>query len=200
MDGEYRPKDEMWVKDVETIKVVADGRRLAILRLMQEPTTVKEISAELALSPSKLYYHVNMLEKHGLITVIDHNIDSGIVEKVYQVTARQLKLVNPLINPDVSNETTDALFTPLLEETIADFRASLAESADSQQPPRYPFVSKKSVRLTDTQLTALHAKLDTLIQEVTAMGHEDSDGDAYDLTVVFAKQRVKRDPAAMRDE
>lgn len=188
MDDEYQPIDEMWVKDVETIKVVADGRRLSILRLMQEPITVKGISAELALPPSKLYYHVNMLEKHGLITVVDHNIDSGIVEKIYQVTARQLKIVNPLINPDLSNEAADALFTPMLEQTIADFRASLVGSADTHHPPRFPFVSKKSVRLTDEQLTALHAKLDTLIQEVTAIGNHNPDGDAYDLTVVFSKR------------
>lgn len=187
MDDQFEPQEAMWVTDVETIKVVADERRLAILRLMQEPTTVKAISAELDIPASKLYYHVNMLEKHGLITIVDHNIESGIVEKIYQVTARQLKLVNPLINPDVSNEAADALFTPLLEKTIVDFRASLAESADTHQPPRFPFLSKKSVRLTDDQLTALHAKLDTLIQEVTAIGTNNPDGDIYDLTVVFAK-------------
>lgn len=189
MSSEYEPKAEMWVKDVETIKVVADGRRLAVLRLMQEPTTVKAISAELDSPPSKLYYHVNMLEKHGLITVVDHNIESGIVEKIYQVTARQLKIVNPLINPDISNAEADALFTPMLAETVADFRASLLESADTHHPPRYPFLSKKSVRLNDAQLTALHAKLDTLIQEVTAMSNDDSDSNQYDLTVVFSKSQ-----------
>ena len=181
----FEPKAEQWITDVETMKVVADGRRLAILRLMQEATTVKAISAELAIPPSKLYYHVNMLEKHGLITVVRHNIESGIVEKVYQVTARQLKLVNPLVNPDATNEEVAALFKPMLEETIEDFLNSLRKSADDRQPPRFPFVTKKRVHLTDAQLTALHARLDALIQEVAAI---DDDGNGYDLTIVFAKQ------------
>ena len=184
------PKAELWVHDVETIKVVANTRRMKILNLMQERTTVKAIAAVLNIPPSKLYYHVNLLEQHNLITVVDHNIESGIVEKVYLATAKQIKIVNPLIRPDMSNETADALFTPMLEETIHGFQASLANPADTaQHPPRYPFFTKKSLHLSDDQLTLLHQKLDDLVQEVTAMGADDGEEmDDYDLTIVFYKK------------
>lgn len=188
----HEPLAELWVEDVETIKVVADGRRLKILALMQEPTTVKAISAELDIPASKLYYHVNLLEKHNLIQVVDHNIDSGIVEKIYQVTARQFKIVNPLLRTDLPDDAADAIFTNMLEETQRDFRqAYAARNKDEQVPPRHPFLSKKAFRLTDEQLTMLHGKLTALIEEVTALGVTNAalDEPVYDLTLVFFKQK-----------
>lgn len=185
------PNPELWVEDVETIKVMADKRRLAVLRLMQQPTTVNAVANELQIAPSKLYYHVNLLEKHGLIRVIDHNIDSGIVEKIYQVTAYQFKLVNPLLRRDLPEDTAVALFADMLEETERGFRYAYAtRDTDEQTPPRHPFLSKKAFRLTDAQLTELHGKLSTLIAEVTALGEANSDSDEplYDLTLVFFKQ------------
>ena len=186
------PITELWVQDVDTIKVVADARRLKILELMQEPTTVKIISTELEIPASKLYYHVNMLEKHNLIQVVDHNIDSGIVEKIYQVTARQLKIVNPLLRSDLPDDTADALFTTMLDDTQRDFRQAYVErNKDEQLPPRHPFLSKKAFRLTDEQLTFLHAKLVSLIEEVTALGEANAEIDdpLYDLTLVFFKHK-----------
>lgn len=192
------PIAEMWVEDVETIKVVADERRMAILRLMQQPTTVKAVSAALDIPASKLYYHVNLLEKHGLIHVVDHNIDSGIVEKIYQVTARQLKIVNPLLRTDLPQESAVALFNEMLTETQRDFRdAYAAGDSDDQAPPRHPFLSKKAFRLTNAQLTQLHARLAALIEDVTALGEANAEtaDPLYDLTLVFFKQTQEVDQA-----
>ena len=197
MDDQREPIDELWVEDVETIKVVAHGRRLEILRLMQQPTTVKAISAELSIPASKLYYHINLLEKHNLIRVVDHNLDSGIVEKIYQVTARHLKLVNPLISAEIPDEAADALFTAMLNDTQRDFRRTYANrNKDERIPPRHPFLSKKAFRLTDEQLTMLHGKLDALIQEVTALGEENANSAEalYDLTLVFFKHDQEDTP------
>lgn len=185
------PEPERWIEDVDTIKIMADERRLAMLRLMTKPTTVKDISDALDMPPSKLYYHVNLLEKHGLIRVVDHNIDSGIVEKIYQVTAHQFKLINPLLRHDLPQDTAVALLTATLDETRRDFlQAYAAQAKDVQTPPRHPFLSRKSFRLTDAQLTQIHAKLAALMEEAAALGaaNANTDADAYDLTLVFFKQ------------
>lgn len=185
-----QPNPEKWIEDVETIKIMADKRRLAILRLMQTPTTVNAIAIELNTAASKLYYHINLLEKHGLIQVIDHNIESGMVEKVYQVTAKQFKLVNPMLRTDLPDDTADALFANMLTDTQKEFRHAYANrDKDEQMPPRHPFLSKKAFRLTDSQLTQLHGKLSALIEEVTAWGELNAEIDAplYDLTLVFFK-------------
>lgn len=87
---------ELWLRNGEAVKVFADSLRLKILRLMERPTTVKAVANALQMPVTKLYYHVNLLAQHGLIQVVDQNLESGIVEKVYQLSARQFKLANPI--------------------------------------------------------------------------------------------------------
>lgn len=187
------PQPELFIHEIETIKVMADSLRMKILAKMQMPTTVKAVAAALETPISSLYYHINLLQQHGLIRVVDHNIDSGIVEKIYQVTARQFKIRNPMLSGDaLPDDTVGALFSSMLEETQADLRRALpARHQDGQTPPRHPFFSKKAFRLTDEQLTAFHARLDALIKEIDAL-NASNPGDAgapFELTVIFFRQR-----------
>lgn len=189
METPITPIPEQWLRDVETIKVFADPLRLKIIRLMAQPTTVKAVAEALDLAPAKLYYHVNLLQKHGLIQVVDHNLETGIVEKVYQVTAHQFKLVNPLIaGPEFPDEAADAIFSDMFQAATEGFQRALARRDKSEgTPPRHPFFSQKAVRLTDAQLSLVHSRLDALMKEVTALAQENSarDEPAYELTVVF---------------
>ncbi|MEZ4727997.1 MAG: helix-turn-helix domain-containing protein [Caldilineaceae bacterium] len=189
METPITPIPEQWLRDVETIKVFADPLRLKIIRLMAQPTTVKAVAEALDLAPAKLYYHVNLLQKHGLIQVVDHNLETGIVEKVYQVTAHQFKLVNPLIaGPEFPEEAADAIFSDMFQAATEGFQRALARRDKSEgTPPRHPFFSQKAVRLTDAQLSLVHSRLDALMKEVTALAQENSarDEPAYELTVVF---------------
>lgn len=187
---EYVIETEKWLHDVETIKVYADPRRLKMIELMQEPTTVKAISAALEIAPSKLYYHIKLLLDHDLIKEVGHNIESGIVEKIYQVTAQHFKMVNPLINSAVPVEAADVLFASMLDHSAQGFRHALLNiERDDKQPPRHPFLSQKQVRLNEAQLTAVHQKLVQLIEETAQLATETeaSDSPEYELTLLFYK-------------
>ena len=192
MNDSITPIPEQWLRDVETIKVFADPLRLKIIRLMAEPTTVKVIADTLAIPAAKLYYHVNLLHKHELIQVVDQNLESGIVEKVYQVTARQFKLVNPLLaGAGFPAEAADAIFADMLQSAGEGLQRALAARDPSEAtPPRHPFFSQKALRLTNDQLTLLHSRLDALIKEVTALAQQNATtaDPLYELTVVFYKK------------
>lgn len=194
MDAPKEPLPDLWIRDLETIKVFADPLRLRIIKLMQTPQTVKAIAAVLEIPAAKLYYHVNLLHKRNLIQVVDQNLESGIVEKVYQVTARQFMLANPLLaGADFPTEAASAIFTDLLQETVQGFQQALAaRDPHEATPPRHPFLSQKEVRLNDAQLTALHKRLDALIREVTVLAQENATTDEprYELTVVFYKKET----------
>lgn len=185
------PIPELWVRDIETIKVIADPLRLKLVELMAEPTTVKAMADDMGIPASKLYYHVNLLQKHRLIQVVDHNLESGIVEKVYRVTARQFKLVNPLIaDSEFPEEAADALFNNMLQSATKGFQRAFAlRDKREPVPPRQPFLSQKGIRLSDAQLSAFHTRLDALIKEVTVLAEENESSDEphYELTVVFYK-------------
>jgi DNA-binding transcriptional ArsR family regulator len=182
--------EEIVVRDVETMKVVSDGLRLQILQAMQQPINVKTIAEMLAMPASKLYYHVNLLEKHKLIQVVAVNIESGIVEKMYQVTARRINIQNPiLMGEGLEMETAVSLWANLLDETKEDFLQAYHLRDEQEEPPRYPFATKKALRLTNEQLTEFHAQLDALIQEVDALNaaNVNTEAEQFSLTLIFHK-------------
>src|SRR4051794_29356500 len=80
--------DVLVVSDLELLRLVSDPLRIQILEHMREtPRTVKELAADLEVPATRLYYHMNLLESHGLIRVASTRMISGIVEKRYEVTA-----------------------------------------------------------------------------------------------------------------
>lgn len=184
------------IDDLETIKIIADERRLALLRLLTKPKTVKEISTALDLPQSQLYYHVGLLEKHGLIQVVATNVVSGIIEKQYQATAQQFHIRNPmLMGSAITTEETSAFFSAALNETRNELRQAFQQAAPrtSDEPPLHPFVSRKLLRLTPEQLTYFHTQLDALIKtcdQLTAAADDNAKSNQaetteYYLTVAF---------------
>ena len=68
IDNYPQPDDKFVINSLETLKVMADPNRLKILEEMIEgPRTVKQLASALETTATKLYYHINLLEEHGLI-------------------------------------------------------------------------------------------------------------------------------------
>src|SRR5687768_2372635 len=77
------------LEDLSALKAISEPTRLRILMLLSEgpPRAVKELSAELGVAPTRLYYHIRILERAGMIRVASRRLVSGIEEKSYQATA-----------------------------------------------------------------------------------------------------------------
>jgi DNA-binding transcriptional ArsR family regulator len=85
---EFEPAPELTITDPEVLRVLADPLRLRLVQHnLGKPWTVKDASRALGISQTKLYYHVNLLETHGLIRVHSTRVVSGIIEKSYRITA-----------------------------------------------------------------------------------------------------------------
>jgi DNA-binding transcriptional ArsR family regulator len=99
--------EEIRISDLETLKVISAPLRVQILErigLASEAghlTTVKQLSEDLDIPPTKLYYHINLLEKHGLIQIAETKVVSGIIEKYYQIAAKRIRA-----DLDISKNTT----------------------------------------------------------------------------------------------
>ncbi len=123
----FKPAAEFIVKDLETLKVLSDPLRIQILEHMGEPHTVKQIGKELGIAPTKLYYHVNMLEEHGLISVTDTRVVSGILEKRYQLSAWRFRLAKELVTLSgaEAEQGVEAMLSSIFDLTKADIIASI---------------------------------------------------------------------------
>lgn len=99
MDKKYKMRidEEYTITELETLKVIADPLRVQILEFIGmvcdegRLATVKEMADALDLPTTKLYYHVNLLEKHGLVQVAETKVVSGIIERHYRIRAKRLR-------------------------------------------------------------------------------------------------------------
>ena len=78
----------------QQMKVISDNNKIEILNCfeLERPMTVTELSEKLNISYSKINYHIKVLEKVGLLEVVDTKIKSGIIEKFYLPTAEEFRI------------------------------------------------------------------------------------------------------------
>jgi DNA-binding transcriptional ArsR family regulator len=191
MDEYESPQNQFTISDVATLKVIADPLRLQILRTLKHPRTVKDIAAELDRPPTKLYYHVNQLEKHGLIQVAATNIVSGIIEKHYQAAARSYRVDDELLSDEEFTEDgLETLVMAILDDTKEEIRrsikAGLIELSD-KAPHKGQFI-RSGFRLYPEQAVELGSALESLGEKYEAMSKENTDesrSEPYGFTIAL---------------
>jgi DNA-binding transcriptional ArsR family regulator len=171
-----KPIREFVVNDLDTLKVLADPLRLQIIELMTPaPVTVKQIAADLSLPSTKLYYHIRLLEEHGLIQVVDTRIVSGILEKHYRAAALNYRVNKTLFSPNLPSgkEGLDVMLTGLYDDTREDVHQSIdAGMIDlaAQEEPGHPLnrsllLARNTLHLTPERAEELYSRMKALIGE-----------------------------------
>jgi predicted transcriptional regulator len=197
----FTPARELKVSDLETLRVLADPQRFRLVQAMStrpgEQWTVKEMARVVGASPTKLYYHVNLLEEHGLIVVTGSRLVSGILEKRYQVAADQLSVDRKLFatGDAIANETMHTMLSTILDTTREDIQASVKagiaslhhEEGDGDREPIV--LSKGFDRLSRARALEFRARLKALYAEFeespTTEPSAKSDRHPYALVVAF---------------
>src|SRR5215208_994364 len=116
--SDEQPASVHTITSLEALKVFSDPLRQQIIEaLLDGAKTVKQVAAELDLAPTKLYYHVNLLEEHGLIQVTETRIVSGIIEKHYMASAREYLIERSLLTPgqNTGGEGLEIAFDAMIE-------------------------------------------------------------------------------------
>lgn len=199
MEEHQTPQGRFTISDLETLKIIADPLRLQILRTLKYPKTVKEIAAELDRSPTKLYYHVNQLEKHGLIEVAATNVVSGIIEKHYQAAARHYRVDHELLSDDeFAGEGLEALVMAILDDTKEEIRKSIKAGLIelSEKKPKKGRFLRSGFFLYPEQVEELGVALESLTEEYEVISKDNMDkpgSEAYGITIAFYPVRTHDD-------
>lgn len=184
--------EEVYIlKDLEQLKVLADPLRLHILEaLCEQPMTTKQVARLLGeKQPTKLYHHVEALERVGLIKLVKTRRNRGTVEKYYRAVAgdftvdRKLFAVTPQAKETV--EALQALYASALEATVTEIRRSItAKLIEPQDKCRAPSVTRLHICTTQAQIEKLKKKLQEWLKECRAADQKHGEVE-YGLTVVF---------------
>lgn len=176
----FIPREEFVVNDLDTLKVLSDPLRLRIRELMFEPTTVKQVAKELGLPATKLYYHINLLEKHGLIVLVETRLISGIVEKHYQVAARTVRVAKHLLSPGDggASEGLSIAVNTFFDAARDDLHQAVQEGAVEwdDEGERHKGLSLRTgtLRLSDKQASDLYRELIALYERFAAISDTQS--------------------------
>lgn len=189
--SDYTPDEQRLLSDIDTLKVYFDPMRVRIMQLLTHiPRSVHDVADILAVPFTRLYYQFGLLEKHGLIRVVETRAHSGAVEeKFYQISARNFVVDRKLLALSEHGQEPqglDVLMQTVLDATKEDIRLSIqAGLVDMQQLAPHP--NALLLRRGITRLSAAGArKLYEALIEVYNNAEEISDDEGTYYACIFA--------------
>ena len=180
------------------IKALASPLRRSILESMiAAPITTKQVAMQLGEKPTKLYHHVDVLEKAGLIGLVRTQRKRGTTEKYFRAVARRFVVDRAAIEvvSEVGDEEgqLDRKIATSLESTLLEIRDSLAGGligADADADAEASVFVRSHLRASPQQISQLIRRLQEWIGECQT-SHDRSAGLEYGVTLAFYPTQVR---------
>ncbi len=173
--------EEIPIRDLATLRLLADARRHAIVQaLTPRALTARELAVRLGTSPTKLYYHLKMLEAGGIVRVAGERVVSGIIERSYRAVARGFVVERALLSSG-GDELADAQAV-ILDETAAEYRRR-GRRGGAEKASVDPLIARSYVRCAPAQLLELRRRLAEIVE--SADDADSDDGDSACLAVAL---------------
>lgn len=124
------------MKDIHTlvnwkqVKAMGDPLRIRILDAFKsDPRTTKQVAGLLGEPPTKLYHHVDLLERAGLIRLESTRQNRGTIEKYYRAVAQDFIVDRRLLELRGRRRALagyESLLLSALEATLLEARKAIA--------------------------------------------------------------------------
>ena len=169
------------IDDLATLRLLSDPLRLRLIEeLGVRPTTVKALAKTLDMKPNRLYYHVNLLEEHGLVRVTDTRLVSGIVERTYGLVAKHFAVSDDLAMPsELKRDVADTLFRVVSAELGEAFDAE-AKGGPSG------VVGRIQLWLSESERSGFEKELAELLTAYASGEKHRADSEADRYTLLYA--------------
>jgi DNA-binding transcriptional ArsR family regulator len=188
-----RQAASLTLSDVRQVKVLADPLRIRILEeLCTAERTTKQVAERLGEKPTKLYHHVEALERVGLIRLARTRQNRGTIEKYYMAVARQFRADSRIFSAadagsGPEGDALQAMIATVFDRTADEMRGLIAENRGRKGIEEQGVLSYLEIRTDSKHGRRLQARLMRLIKSLE--GPDDtkrkSGGRRYRLTVAF---------------
>jgi len=174
----------------EQIKALAHPLRQQILELMIEaPITTKQVADRLGEKPTKLYHHVDTLERAGLIRLVKTRRKRGTVEKYFEAVAERFVMDRQTIEvrapADDEQGQLETLIATSLDETLQEIREAMGTGLIRADDDEGDSVFIRShLRMSPQQMSMLVERLQEWIRDCQSSHDPEADME-YGLTVAF---------------
>lgn len=194
------------IDDPAGFKALANPIRLRILEeLSGEGRTVKQLAKILGTQPTKLYYHVKLLEKHDFIRVTSTRMVSGIIERRYQATASSFTVDHLSLSAKEAGASQEfrAALAGVLDAAKADLMGMLDARAEGESGESIRIqLQRCHARMTEEQADQFYTKLNALLEEFENQipDHEESEAREYRLSLALYPHLSSVDVGSEDDE
>ncbi|HEV7888698.1 MAG TPA: helix-turn-helix domain-containing protein [Acidimicrobiales bacterium] len=154
------------IKDVATLKALADPLRHQLLSLLDAPRTVKELAAQTARPADRLYYHLGLLERRGLIRADDRRGQ----ERRYQLVSEHIVIDPNLAMPPAA---VASLIAGILQRAQREYAA--ATRRREKDGKKRTMLGLTHLRLTEDQRVELTERLRAIADEYPAADQAETD-------------------------
>ena len=170
-----KSKKALEINDLETLKVITEPTRLAILESLSKPGSVTEIAERLEVPRTRLYHHIKLLEERGVIQVASTRKKGAIEEAIYEPAASSFEPGPKLRESGDPTERAEAVIAGILDTTREDLRRSLLRhfSEDRTGQPGEIGLLRSVVRLTPAEAEQFIEEFGALMSRYSELHSED---------------------------
>jgi DNA-binding transcriptional ArsR family regulator len=165
-------EDVKVLTDLEQVKVLADPLRVKILEsLCLEELTTKQVAQKLGEKPTRLYHHVEALERVGLIRLTRTQQVRGTVEKYFRSVALKFRADPSLFSTDEDPGTADTLVemvSTMMNRTLGELE-ELVRAGHDISSGEESLISFAEVRADDEEVEKIRKKLAGVLKEIESM-------------------------------
>ncbi|GJM44926.1 MAG: hypothetical protein DHS20C21_17680 [Gemmatimonadota bacterium] len=198
-------REVMVLTELEQIKVLADPLRIRILEELCEERTTKQVAERLGEKPTKLYHHVEALDRVGLISLTRTKQNRGTLEKYYQAVARSFRADTRAFSalsetPDEEKDALRHVVETILSSTSAELM-SLIESGQADRLEGEGLLTFVEIGVDEEHVRELRKRLEDIIAWLTSLADDDDDSipeQRHRLTIAYYPIE-SREPAAPGD-
>ncbi len=159
------------IRSLEQLKILSDPLRMRILEaFILTPGTTKQVAKSLGEPPTKLYHHVDALERAGLIELRSTRQNRGTLEKHFGAVAEAFRVDPDLLPGQLDPGATLGLGTEILQRAANDFRK--LEERISAEPGLWESQGAKSlvtmleVYADDDEVEELHGHIEAFLRSL----------------------------------
>ena len=161
------------LSDLEQVKILADPLRVKLLKSFCQERTTKQVAELLGEKSTKLYHHVEALQKVGLIRLARTRQNRGTLEKYYLAVARTFR-VAPSLFPDADSESPDKDVLPNMLQKMFDQVSSellaLGSAGYDKRLEEQGIITFCELQAPEADIRKLHRRLDRLVASLLKEG------------------------------
>ena len=169
----FQRKPTLIIDNLKTLQVLSHPLRSQLLDHFDvAPQTVKQVAAKLGMTANKLYYHVNLLEEHGLLALVETRTVGNMIERWYQTAAERFEIHADLLSFSTheGRERAEQVVVTCLDATRQDLLRSMEarrmrRERGEELRPRQAIVTRVVSRLAEERAEEFRQRLCALIEE-----------------------------------